>query len=58
MMPHRLPEVIGKDIQDFDIASADDCRRLVTEIRPDVVISAVAYTDVTVVKRTVINVLP
>ena len=57
-MPHRLPEVIGKDIQDFDIASADDCRRLVTEIRPDVVISAVAYTDVTVVKRTVINVLP
>ena len=24
----------------------DDCRRLVTEIRPDVVINAVAYTDV------------
>ena len=39
-------EVVGKDIQDFDIASADDCRRLVAEIRPDVVINAVAYTDV------------
>jgi dTDP-4-dehydrorhamnose reductase len=39
-------EVVGKDIQDFDIASANDCRRLVAEIRPDVVINAVAYTDV------------
>lgn len=39
-------EVVGKDILDFDIASADDCRRLVTEVRPDVVINAVAYTDV------------
>ncbi|MHB8908668.1 MAG: dTDP-4-dehydrorhamnose reductase [Syntrophales bacterium] len=39
-------EVVGKDIQDFDIASADDCRRLVAAIRPDVVINAVAYTDV------------
>ena len=39
-------EVVGKDIQDFDIASAGDCRRLVAEIRPDVVINAVAYTDV------------
>jgi len=39
-------EVVGKDIQDFDIASAGGCRRLVAEIRPDVVINAVAYTDV------------
>lgn len=38
--------VVGKDIQDFDIASADDCRRMVAEIRPDVVINAAAYTDV------------
>ena len=40
------PEVAGKDIQDFGIAPADDCRRLVAEIHPDVVINAVAYADV------------
>jgi dTDP-4-dehydrorhamnose reductase len=39
-------ETVGKDIQDFDIVSADDCRRLVAEICPDVVINSVAYTDV------------
>jgi dTDP-4-dehydrorhamnose reductase len=39
-------EVIGKDIQDFDICSGEDCRRLVKDISPDVVINAAAYTDV------------
>lgn len=39
-------DVVGKDILDFDIASADDCRRLVAETNADVVINAVAYTDV------------
>ena len=39
-------DVVGKDIHDFDIASDNDCRRIVAECRPDVVINAVAYTDV------------
>jgi dTDP-4-dehydrorhamnose reductase len=39
-------EVVGKDIQDFDITLADDCRRLVEESRPEIVINAAAYTDV------------
>jgi len=39
-------EVTGKDIDDFDIASEEDCRRVVTEMEPDVVINAAAYTDV------------
>jgi dTDP-4-dehydrorhamnose reductase len=39
-------EVVGKDIQDFDITMADDCLRLVEESRPEIVINAVAYTDV------------
>jgi dTDP-4-dehydrorhamnose reductase len=39
-------EVVGKDIQDFDIASADDCRSMVEDNHPDMVINAVAFTDV------------
>jgi dTDP-4-dehydrorhamnose reductase len=39
-------QVIGKDIQDFDIYSGEDCRRLVKDISPDIVINAAAYTDV------------
>jgi dTDP-4-dehydrorhamnose reductase len=39
-------EVTGKDIDDFDIASEGDCRRVITEVEPDVVINAAAYTDV------------
>ncbi len=39
-------EVVGKDYGDFDLASALDCRRLVEENRPEVVINAAAYTDV------------
>ena len=39
-------EVIGKDIEDFDIASLKDCRSIVSETDPDIVINAAAYTDV------------
>jgi dTDP-4-dehydrorhamnose reductase len=39
-------EVIGKDIDDFDLTSAADCRDLVAEIDPDAVVNAAAYTDV------------
>ncbi len=39
-------EVTGKDIDEFDIASAGDCRRVIAEAEPDVVINAAAYTDV------------
>jgi dTDP-4-dehydrorhamnose reductase len=39
-------EVIGKDIEDFDIASADACERIISDVEPDVVINAAAYTDV------------
>lgn len=39
-------EVTGKDIDDFDIASAADCRWIIEENCPDIVINAVAYTDV------------
>jgi dTDP-4-dehydrorhamnose reductase len=39
-------EVVGRDLQDFDIASADDCRSMVEDTRPDMVINAVAFTDV------------
>ncbi len=39
-------DVVGKDIQDFDIASADDCRLMVEDHRPDIVINAAAFTDV------------
>ncbi|HYA14913.1 MAG TPA: dTDP-4-dehydrorhamnose reductase [Syntrophales bacterium] len=39
-------EVTGKDIEDFDIASAESCERVVAETEPDVVINAAAYTNV------------
>lgn len=42
----RDHRVTGKDIHDFDITSLADCRRVVEESRPDVIINAVAYTDV------------
>ncbi len=39
-------EVTGKDVDDFDIAAEDDCRRVIAECLPDVVINAAAYTNV------------
>lgn len=39
-------EVVGKDIEDFDIGSLSDCRRVVEETEPEVVVNAAAYTDV------------
>lgn len=39
-------EVFGKDVEDFDISSASDCRDLIRSIDPDGVINAAAYTDV------------
>jgi dTDP-4-dehydrorhamnose reductase len=41
-----LHDVVGKDLDEFDIASAGDCRRVITDVEPDVVINAAAYTDV------------
>ena len=39
-------EVTGKNSKDFDISSLDDCRRVIGETHPDVVINATAYTNV------------
>ena len=39
-------DVTGKDVDDFDITVEDDCRRVVDECSPDVVINAAAYTNV------------
>ncbi|HPL64460.1 MAG TPA: dTDP-4-dehydrorhamnose reductase [Syntrophales bacterium] len=39
-------EVVGKDIDDFDISSAADCRDVVAEAGPEAVVNAAAYTDV------------
>jgi dTDP-4-dehydrorhamnose reductase len=39
-------DVIGRDIEDFDIASADACEHIISDAEPDVVINAAAYTDV------------
>ncbi len=39
-------EVEGKDIEDFDIVSQGACTEAISEIGPDVVINAAAYTDV------------
>jgi dTDP-4-dehydrorhamnose reductase len=39
-------EVVGKDIDDFNIVSLRDCHSVVEETNPDVVINAAAYTDV------------
>jgi dTDP-4-dehydrorhamnose reductase len=41
-----LHDVAGKDVDAFDIASSDECRRVITDVEPDVVINAAAYTDV------------
>ena len=39
-------DVTGKDIEDFDISSAGDCRDVILESGPNVVVNAAAYTDV------------
>ena len=39
-------DVAGKDIEDFDITSASDCRDLIGQSGADVVINAAAYTNV------------
>ncbi len=39
-------EVVGKDIDDFDITAPGDCRDVVEETGPDWVINAAAYTNV------------
>ena len=41
--PH---EVEGRDVDDFDIVSEADCRRVVAECNPEVVLNAAAYTNV------------
>jgi len=39
-------ELTGKDIDDFDIASAESCEAVIAETEPDVVINTAAYTNV------------
>jgi dTDP-4-dehydrorhamnose reductase len=39
-------EVSGKDLDEIDIASEEDCRRVIAECSPEVVINAAAFTDV------------
>jgi dTDP-4-dehydrorhamnose reductase len=39
-------EVMGRDIEDVDIADEDSCRRVITEAAPEVVVNAAAYTNV------------
>jgi dTDP-4-dehydrorhamnose reductase len=39
-------DVIGKDIEDFDIAIQEDCRRVIVESDAEIVINAAAYTNV------------
>lgn len=39
-------KVTGKDIEDFDITSPESCRQVISEIKPEVVINAAAYTNV------------
>ena len=39
-------DVTGRDVDAFDIVSADDCGRVVAECSPEVVINAAAYTNV------------
>jgi dTDP-4-dehydrorhamnose reductase len=39
-------EVTGKDLDEIDIVSEDDCRRVVAECSPEIVINAAAYTNV------------
>jgi len=39
-------DVIGKDVEDFDLTLEGDCRRVIKECSPDVVINAAGYTNV------------
>lgn len=39
-------DVIGKDIEDFDVTDKEDCRRVIIESGADIVINAAAYTNV------------
>ncbi len=39
-------EVTGRDMESFDIVSEDECRRVVAECSPAVVINTAAYTNV------------
>ena len=39
-------DVAGRDVDAFDIVSESDCRRVVQECSPEVVINAAAYTNV------------
>ena len=39
-------DVTGQDVDAFDITSENDCRRVVQECSPEVVINAAAYTNV------------
>ncbi|HEU18091.1 MAG TPA: dTDP-4-dehydrorhamnose reductase [Deltaproteobacteria bacterium] len=39
-------DVVGKDIDEFDITVPEECIRVVAEIQPEVVVNAAAYTDV------------
>ncbi|MBN1380318.1 MAG: dTDP-4-dehydrorhamnose reductase [Deltaproteobacteria bacterium] len=43
---HPANELTGKDIDDFDITSPDDCRDIISESKPDCVINAAAFTNV------------
>jgi dTDP-4-dehydrorhamnose reductase len=42
----RAHDVAGRDVDAFDIVSESDCRRVVAECSPEVVINAAAYTNV------------
>jgi dTDP-4-dehydrorhamnose reductase len=42
----RAHDVVGRDVDAFDIVSENDCRRVVQECSPEVVINAAAYTNV------------
>jgi dTDP-4-dehydrorhamnose reductase len=39
-------EVAGMDKEEIDIVSEGECKKAVTEVRPDIVINAAAYTNV------------
>ncbi|MGC9977059.1 MAG: dTDP-4-dehydrorhamnose reductase [Syntrophales bacterium] len=39
-------DVTGRDIDDFDITSLEDCQKVISDTEPDIVINAAAYTDV------------
>ena len=39
-------DVTGKDVDDFDITSSRDCRLVVRDAAPEIVINAAANTDV------------